>query len=151
ELRQPLDLSALVLVGQDGQDRLVETAGEHFDLTTGDHFAEQIEGGRRTLAQPFEQAAREVNGQARVRMGEDALQERAIGVLGRVLQHRLEVAHGLVVVDAEAQEEPLHYSRSRSRCTTEGVNPMLSRKRRSSSTKVTERCRPPVQPTATVR
>ena len=151
ELRQALDLPPLVGVGQDGQDRFVEAAREQLHLTPGHGLAEEIEGGRRALAQPGEQAAREVNGQAGVRMGEDALQERTIGALGRLFQHRLEIAHGLVVVDAEAQVQPLHYSRSRSRCTTEGATPMLSRKRRSSSTKVTERCRPPVQPTATVR
>src|SRR5215510_3248156 len=43
------------------------------------------------------------------------------------------------------------HSRSISRCRTTGDRPVRSRERRSSSTSVTERWRPPVQPTATVR
>ena len=154
ELGQPLDLAALVTIRQDGQDRLVEAAGEELHAPAAHDLAEQVEGGPGVLAQPLQQAARAVHGQPHLGPGLQAREERVIGQLGRLAENPVEVPDRLVVVDAEAEVQGCvaHvYSRSRSRCATVASKPSRSMNAFSSSTSATERCRPPVQPTATVR
>jgi hypothetical protein len=154
ERAQALDLTPFVGIGQDGQDRLVEAAGEELDAPTADDLAEEIERRARVRAQPLEQAARAVDGQPHLGPGPEPLEERPVRSLGGLDENAVEVPDRLVVVNAEAecQRTAVHdYSRSRSRCTTPAARPSRSRNPFSSSTSATERCRPPVQPTATVR
>jgi hypothetical protein len=63
ERREPLDLAELVVVGQHGQDRLVESTGQELHLAACGEGPEEIEAARRALAQPLEQAAGAVDAQ----------------------------------------------------------------------------------------
>ena len=94
-----------------------------------------------------------MHGQAQLGTRVDAGEERVVRLSDGLGHHVVEVADRLVVVDAEAESQPVDhcYSRSRSRWTTVGTKPSSSTKGRSSSTTPTDRCRPPVHPIATVR
>ena len=154
ELAQALDLPALVGVGQDRQDGLVEATGEELDPAAGDDLPEQVEGRAGLGPQPVQEAARAVHRHSDLRPGLQAREERMVGPLGRLAEDAVEVSDRLMVVNAEAEGQGCvaHvYSRSMSRCTTVASRPSRSMKVFSSSTSATERCRPPVQPMATVR
>jgi hypothetical protein len=104
---EPLDLSALVAIGQHGEDRLVEPAREELDLAAGDRLAEQIEGRARVLAKPREQAPGAVDAQPQLAAPPDELEERPVRALRRLDQHRVEVSDRLMVVHAEAEGQPI--------------------------------------------
>jgi hypothetical protein len=109
---QPLDLSELVVIGQHGEDRLVESAGQELDLAARRDGAEQIEGARRALPQPLQEAARAVHAHPHLRPRLQPLEERTVGALRRLDEDVIEVADRLVVVDAEAEREPVSHARA---------------------------------------
>ena len=133
EFRESRDLTALVGVGEDGQDRLVEAAGQQLHLTARHHGGEPVERGLGPFAQPFEQVAGEVSGQPNLGARDETVEQGRVRALGRLGDDVVEIPDGLVVVDTEAEREDvvthgrlpprLDYSRSRSRWTTVGVNP----------------------------
>ena len=124
ERRQPLDLADLVMVGQHGEDRLVESAGQELDLAASGDGAEQVEGARRRFAQPLQKAARTVNAQPHFGTRVKPFEEWSVGALRRLDEDVVEVADRLMVVNTEAERQPVHFpradphSRWRSRCTT---------------------------------
>ena len=130
ERAQPLDLTPLVGVGQDGEDRLVESTGQQLDAAAGGELTEQVERRPGMRAQPLEQAARAVHGEPHFGAGAEPLEERPVGMLGGLGENAVEVPDRLVVVNAEAecQRAATHsYSRSRSRWTTPAARPSRSR------------------------
>ena len=92
-----------VAVGNGGEHRFGVTGAEQLDLAARDHFGEQRHVGRMAFAQPVEQPAREMGGEAEVRVGVQRFDERLVAALVRVLDHFREIAHRLVGVDAEEQ------------------------------------------------
>jgi len=102
---RPLDLPPLVGVREDGQDRLVEAAGQELHLPGRHGLAEEIECLAPLGAQPGEQAARAMHAEADLGAAADELEKRPVGALGRLRQHRVEVADRLVIVDAETERQ----------------------------------------------
>src|SRR5206468_3979956 len=96
ERREPLDLPDLVVIRQDGEDRLVEAAGQQLDLAARGEASEQIEGPRRPLTQPLEQAPGAVHAQTNLRARVEPLEERTVRALRRFDEDVIEVADRLV-------------------------------------------------------
>src|SRR6185503_821282 len=98
------------------------------------------------------------HGEGDVALAPERLEEGMVRGGGGLRDHAVEIAGRLVVVDAEEEVQlgtgrvrRARHSRPRSRWRTMGAKPCASRKPRSDSTKATERCLPPVQPSAMVR
>ena len=100
---QRAQLADPVAVGNGGEHRFGVTGTEQLDLAARDHFGEQRHVSRMAFAQPVEQPARKMGGEAEVRVGVKRFDERLVTALVRVLDHFREIAHRLVGVDAEEQ------------------------------------------------
>ena len=111
ELGQGLDLPDLVLVGQHGEDGLVEAAREDLHTARGHEAAQQVEGRGRPLPEEGEETAGAVHGHHHPLDGAGGFEKGMIGP-GRRLEHDgVEVADGLMVVNAEEEAEPFTHDR----------------------------------------
>src|SRR5947208_1279526 len=104
---EALDLAELVVVRQDGEDGLVESARQQLDLAAPGERDEQVEGPGREIAQPLEEAARAVHDEPDLGPRVHALEKRTVGTLRRLDEHVVKVPDRLVVVDPEAERQPV--------------------------------------------
>ena len=107
ELCHRLDLAHFVPVGEHGEDRLVEAAGQELDATARHERPEQVEGGARPVTEELQQYARAVDRHRQLGDLAQDLEERVVGSVDRVPDDRFEVPGRLVIVDAEEEGELL--------------------------------------------
>ncbi len=108
ERSHALDLAPAVLRRQRRQHRLEESAAQQFKPVFGDRRANAIEVLRMSLEEPLPQASRVVQDPAYTGMRFHHIQERQVGSLIGILDDVIEVADGLVIVDAEDETYGRH-------------------------------------------
>ncbi len=100
---QRLHLADAVAVRNRGEHRLGVAGTEQFDLAATDHRRQQFHVGRMVLAQPVEQPAGKVRGEAEVGVGVQGFEKGLVAALVRVFDDFREIADRLVGMDAEEQ------------------------------------------------
>ncbi|MNX86504.1 hypothetical protein D3C86_1183900 [compost metagenome] len=100
---QPLDLLALVPIGDDGEHRRVIAAGDEFDLLAIAQGLELRDELGVVLQEPFEQGPRVVQGDADAGMAREDLEKRQVGAGVGLLDDPVPVPEGLVVVHPQGE------------------------------------------------
>ena len=110
QVREHPDLPDPVARRDHRQDRLVERAADDFD-SPGRHMPGQpVEIFGMMGVEPFQQRPAGVQGDPQVRKLLEQIEKQAITVLIRLLEHAVEVADGLVIVQSEDEANRLRHA-----------------------------------------
>src|SRR5207302_10699029 len=93
--------------GDHRQDRLVERTADHFDASSGDEAPQSINVLRVPLIDPFHERPAGVQRDRKIVLLKN-VQKGLICVLISLLEHAIEVANRLMVVQDEAKTNRIH-------------------------------------------
>ena len=102
------DLADPVGLGDERQDGFVESAAEELDLIAADHPRDEVPAGPLALFHVFPERAGEVEGELERGVADQAFEEGTVAVVERRLEHVVEIADRLVVVDREQEFGTAH-------------------------------------------
>ncbi len=105
-LAHPGDLAAAVLRGDRGEDGFAPSREEELRAARLGHPREEVERTPVAALPPLEERAAHVDCEAQRRARLRLAEEGEVGLLREPADHLVEVAEGLVVVDAEEESHP---------------------------------------------